>query len=314
MNRFDRAPLVRRLLAAAPWLVAGGIVVVCVLNLGAFQRPDYWLFLVRTNFAAAALALILTPIILTGGIDLSIGSVTVFASVVIGVLIQRAGWPVGWAMLAGVLAGLLAGIVNGSLVMVGILPLVATLATRELFRGAAFTLIGDAPPPSQLPVPEEWWNPEPGGLPPAVYLLAALFVVVYAVVHHTWIGRMVYALGDNEQAARFAGVPVRGLKLGLYAASGLVAGLCGIGLVLSYQTAKADAEKSLELIAIACVVLGGIRITGGAGHVAGTLLGIVTFIILWAAVSRVASDWRETITGVILIAVAILNEAAARWS
>jgi ribose/xylose/arabinose/galactoside ABC-type transport system permease subunit len=296
-----------------PWLVAALIVIVCVVQVRAFRRADYWLTLTQMNFAAAALALVLTPIILTGGIDLSVGSVTVFASVVIGVLMQRAGWPVGWAMLAGLAAGLLAGLVNGSLVAVGIMPLVATLATREFFRGAAKTLVGASPPPSNLAA-VTWWNEPAGGLPVAVYGIAALFLLTYLVVHHTWIGRMVYALGDNEQAARFAGVPVRRLKLGLYAVSGLMAGLCGAVMVMRYQAAKADAEKSLELLAIACVVLGGIRITGGAGHVAGTLLGIVTFIILWAAVSRVAADWRETITGVVLIGVAILNEAAARWS
>jgi ribose/xylose/arabinose/galactoside ABC-type transport system permease subunit len=124
---------------------------------------------------------------------------------------------------------------------------------------------------------------------------------------------MVYALGDNEEAARFAGLPVRGLKLGLYGCMGLVAGLCGAALVMEDQTAKADAYPALELVAIACVVLGGIRITGGAGHVAGTLVGIITVCVLWAALENVAA-WRETATGALLIAIAIANETAARWS
>jgi ribose/xylose/arabinose/galactoside ABC-type transport system permease subunit len=90
--------------------------------------------------------------------------------------------------------------------------------------------------------------------------------------------------------------------------------LCGAALVLKYGAAKADAEKSLELIAIACVVLGGIRITGGGGHVAGTLLGILTVASLLAGLGSVASNWRDTITGSILVTVAITNEAAARWA
>jgi ribose transport system permease protein len=124
---------------------------------------------------------------------------------------------------------------------------------------------------------------------------------------------MIYAIGDNEEAARFAAVPVRRIKLGLYAWAGLVAGLCGVAAVLKYGSARPDTDQTLELAAIACVVLGGVRVTGGAGHVAGTLLGIVTLMTLLAAVQRVAETWRDTLTGTLLLIVAIGNEAAARW-
>jgi ribose/xylose/arabinose/galactoside ABC-type transport system permease subunit len=294
--------------------VAGLIVVFGVVLVPALQRPSYWLALSQEYFPPAALALALTPIILTGGIDLSVGSVTVFASVVIGVLTQQAGWPIGWALAGGVLAGLCAGLANGALITVGVLPLVATLATRELFRGLSYSLVGDTPVRGLPPVPGNFWGNFLAGVPLAVYGIGLLFVVAYLVVHHAWIGRMLYAVGDNELAARFAGVPVGRLKVGLYAASGLVAGLCGAALVMQYETAKADAEKSLELVAIACVVLGGIRITGGAGHVAGTLVGIVTVAVLSAALTNLAPDWRDTVTGALLIVVAVTNEAAARWA
>jgi ribose/xylose/arabinose/galactoside ABC-type transport system permease subunit len=84
--------------------------------------------------------------------------------------------------------------------------------------------------------------------------------------------------------------------------------------VLKYDAAKADAERSLELVAITCVVLGGVRITGGSGHVAGTLLGIVTVAALWAGLGSLASTWRDTATGAVLVAVAVANEAGARWA
>src|SRR5262245_22040698 len=132
MNR-----LALRLLQHTPWMIAGGIIVVLVLLVPAFGRLTYWFALSRHFFAPAALALALTPIILTGGIDLSVGSVTVFTSVVIGALWQGLGWPLAWALAGGVMAGLLAGAANGLLVTAGVLPLVATLATRELFRGLA---------------------------------------------------------------------------------------------------------------------------------------------------------------------------------
>jgi rhamnose transport system permease protein len=297
------------------WLVAAVLLAVLVGTVRAFGRLDYWLELGRQHFAVAALALALTPVILTGGIDLSVGSTTVLASMVIGFLWAGLGWPLGWAFAGGVAAGLLAGLGNGVLVAVGVPALVATLATRELYRGLAET-VGGGERVRFPPALTEFWRQPLAGLPLALYALAGLFVLTYLVVHHTWVGRMLYAMGDNEEAARFAAVPVRGLKLGLYAGSGLVAGLCGLAWVLHYGAAEPTAGTSLELAAIAAVVLGGVRITGGAGHVAGTLLGVVTLVALLAGVQRVpgAAGWRDAVTGAVLLAVALGNEAAARWA
>ena len=308
MNRIALI-LVRR----APWLVAGLIVLLGIALLPEFQRPAYWLSLGDQYFSMAALALALTPIMLTGGIDLSVGSVTVFASVVIGALWRDAGWPIEWAVTAGILAGLLAGLGNGGLVIVGVPSLVATLATRELFRGLALAISGDRPVnrfPAEL---GGFWRGSVLGVSIPLIVLAVLFVVSYLLVHHTWIGRMIFAIGDNERAARFAAVPVRRIKLGIYAWCGLVGGICGAATVCRYNAAKADAEKSLELMAIACAVLGGIRIVGGAGHMGGTLVGIVTVAVLMAGLGSIDSTWRDMVTGAVLVGVAILNEAAARW-
>jgi ribose/xylose/arabinose/galactoside ABC-type transport system permease subunit len=303
------APLLRRL----PWLIAALLLGVLVLTVPAFGRPRYWLSLAPHYFAVAALALALTPVVLTGGIDLSVGSLTVLSSVVVGVLWRDLDLPIGLALAGGVLAGVLGGLGNGLLVSLGVLPLVATLATRELYRGLAWALSGDDPVTRFPPGLGAFWARPVLGLPVSLWGLAALWLASYLVVHHTWMGRALYAIGDNERAARFAGVPVRSLELGLYAWAGFVAGLCGLGLVMKYGAAKADAERSLELLAIACVVMGGVRVTGGAGHVAGTLLGVVTVCALLAGLSRVASAWRDTVTGGVLIAVAVAGEAGARW-
>jgi rhamnose transport system permease protein len=311
-------PLTFRVLRRTPWLLAGLILLTMVLLVPAFRRPGYWLTLGEQYFATAALALALTPVMLTGGIDLSVGSVAVFGSVVVGALWRDLGWPLEWAMAGGVLAGGLVGLGNGTLVNVGVMPLVATLATRELFRGLAMSLSGDTPVNRFLPAAGAFWQQSLLGVPLPLAVLAALFLITYLVVHHTWVGRMVFAIGDNEQAARFAGVPVQRLKLGLYGWCGLVAGLCGASLVMQYGTAKADAQPYLDLLAIACVVMGGIRITGGAGHVVGTLLGIVTVLALQAGLQsgmyQLPSGWRDILTGAVLVVVAIINEATARWT
>jgi ribose/xylose/arabinose/galactoside ABC-type transport system permease subunit len=303
-----------RILKGVPMIVASVILGVLIANDPVFQRAAYWRYLGQSYFPAAILALALTPIMLTGGIDLSIGSVTVFSSVVIGTLWQDLGWPIELALIGGILAGGLAGLMNGGLISLGVMPLVATLATRELFRGLAKRLsgvFGVSGFPRQL---NDIWSDNILGVPTPVLGVALAAVATYIIVHQTWIGRMLFAVGDNETAARFAGVPVRRLKLGLYAAAGLTAGVCGASVVCEYGSAKADALTSLELTAIACVVLGGVRVTGGSGHVAGTLLGTVTMAALLSGLQSVAAEWRETITGALVIAVAVGNEAALKYS
>lgn len=307
MNR-----LINPALRHVPLLVAVAILAVGLIGVPAFRSPDFWLDLPERYFAPAALALALTPIVITGGIDLSVGSVTVFVSVVIGVLLRDGGWSIPAALTAGAAAGLVAGLLNGGLVAFGVVPLVATLATRELFRGLAYSLGGDRPVTGLPEALEDWWEASPLGVPLPLAVVGILFLVTWAVVHHTWIGRMVFALGDNETAARFAGVPSRRIQLGLYAGAGLVAGLCGAALVLRFGTARASAEKSLELTAIACVVLGGIRVTGGAGHVAGTLLGVATVAMLLTALSQADANYRDVILGALVIGVAVVNEAGRR--
>jgi ribose/xylose/arabinose/galactoside ABC-type transport system permease subunit len=295
------------------WLVAAAVIVTAVVLVPVLRRPGYWLQLCHQTFPIAALALALTPIILTGAIDLSVGSMSVLVSIVVAALAQRAGWPLELTLGAGVLAGLAAGVGNALLVLLGIPALVATLATRELYRGLAYTIHGGT---SFAAFPEArigWWHERVGGLPLPLYVIALLFLFTYVLVHHTWIGRMIYAIGDNEEAARFAAVPVRWIKLGLFALAGLVSGLCGVAAVLEYGSARPEMDQTLELAAIACVVLGGVRVTGGSGHVAGTLLGIVTLMTLLAAVQAAAETWRDTIAGALILVVAIGNEAAARW-
>jgi ribose/xylose/arabinose/galactoside ABC-type transport system permease subunit len=299
-------------LRAVPWLLAGLLLAAAVPLTPAFTRPAYWLELTHQYFAVTVLALALTPIMITGGIDLSVGSVTVLAGVVVGSLWRDAGWPVSCAVAGGLVTGLAAGCVNGALVRLGLWPLVATLATRELFRGLALAVSGDDPVTRFDPGLTDWWRAAPGGVPWPAYFLALLFVVTYFVLHHTWVGRALFALGDNETAARFAAVPADRIKFGLYAWSGLLAGLCGAATVAEYGAAKPDADRSLELLAIAAVVIGGVRVTGGAGNALGTVVGVVTLATILAGLLVVAADWRDAVAGGLVVVLAVANEAAAR--
>jgi rhamnose transport system permease protein len=308
-----RARLSEQLTGHVAWILSAVAILVVIALVPALQRPTYWFQLCHQNFAIALLALAMTPILLTGGIDLSVGSTSVLASILCMSLVQRVGWPLETALVAAVLIGLAAGVANAALVLLGIPALVATLATRELYRGLAFRIHGDTYFVGLSEAATAWWHETPGGLPVPLYGIALMFLLSYLAVHHTWVGRMLFALGDNEEAARYATVPVGRLKLGLYAWAGLVAGVCGGAAVLEYRSARPDSDQTLELAAIACAVLGGVRVTGGSGHVAGTLLGIITLTTLLAAVQNVADLWRDTVTGAVLLVVAIGNEAAARW-
>jgi ribose/xylose/arabinose/galactoside ABC-type transport system permease subunit len=300
------------LLDHLPWLVALAIFAVGFEAVPAFRSPAYWRGLAEDYFVAAVLALALTPVILTGGIDLSVGSATVLSAVVAGVLIRDAGWPWPAAVAAAVATGLVAGLGNGLLVALGVVPLVATLATRELFRGIA-TAVSGGERVSGLPsAMEHAWRTRPGGLPLPLAVFGVLGFITYAAVHHTRFGRMVFAAGDNEDAARFAGVPVRRLKAALYTAAGLAAGLCGAAEVMHHRAAAVHVGQGLELTAIACVVLGGVRVTGGHGHVGGTLLGIVTVVVLLEGLAGAGPTGRDVALGALVVAVAAGNEAARR--
>lgn len=300
----ERSPLKDHFARWAP-VVLPAIVLALMLCLNPTLRsPAAWQNVARNWAGVAILAVALTPVVVTGGIDLSVGSVVGLSAVVAGAL-WRAGLPLEAALVGCVVTGLFCGTVNGCLVLAGINPLVVTLATLGVFRGLAYAVSG-ADPVNDFPVTlTDWWEGRLLGLPRPLAVVVAVAAVAYLVLHHTWPGRMLFALGDNARAARFAGVPIGGLTFGVYAASGLLAGLVGLCEVLKSGAAPANLGEGLELTAVACVVLGGVRITGGAGHLGGTLLGTLTLVTLLEGVVWVRGPWRPVATGLFLVAVAL---------
>ncbi|MCY2964416.1 MAG: ABC transporter permease, partial [Planctomycetota bacterium] len=220
------------------------------------------------------LALGMTAVLLTGGIDLSVGSIVTLSGMTLGLLNQRAGWPLVAAAIAAVITGTLAGAINGLLVIMGIVPLLATLATMALYAGLAMALSeGEriAGFPAEF---GQLGQSTIAGIPSQLGLLCVACVVLGLLIHGTRFGRALFVIGDNRRGAEFAAVPVRKVEAGLYALNGFLAGLVAVWFTARRGAAVPDAGLGLELQTIACVVLGGTRVTGGSGGVGRTLLGL----------------------------------------
>jgi rhamnose transport system permease protein len=316
---------IRRVAAVlTPWLLLAGAV---ALVFSRVRQPAAVLPLWRPWAEIGVLACGMTAIILTGGIDLSVGSMVGLCGMVLGVAWQRWAWPIELAGAAAVATGLVAGSINGTLVLAGIAPLVATLATMALYAGLALALSGGA---RITGFPDRFTRLGQGdlfGIPCQLWLLAGTSLAAWVVVHHTRFGRSLFALGDNRTAAEFAAVPVRGREWSLYAIDGLLAGLVAVAYTARGGAAVPNAGAGLELQVIACVVLGGTRVTGGAGGVGKTLLGLAILAHLEIGLRLLGSipvhlpggvaplvlnaNARLVVIGILLVAVAVLNERLA---
>jgi len=258
------------------------------------------------------LAIVAVPmllIVISGGIDLSVGSAIAFCAVTLGLLHER-GVPIGFAAAAAILAGALLGLLNGWFIAkLKVHPLIVTLATLAAFRGAAEG-ISAARPISGFPEPFlDLTAARPVGVPIPGLLFLALAILAALVLARTVFGRWVYAIGTAEKPALFSGIPVARVKLLLYAFSGACAGLAAVVLVSRNNTAKADLATGLELDVITAVVLGGAKIEGGEGNVAGLLLGI---LLIHETRQFVSWHWRQSelnliVVGGLLIATVLIQ-------
>jgi rhamnose transport system permease protein len=236
----------------------------------------------RASAEVALLALALTPIVLTGGIDLSSGSLLGLSAVVLGASWREAGLPFGAAVVAAVGVGLAGGLLNALLVArAGLPPLIVTLATFSLFRGLAEGLTGGVRNYADFP---DWFltigQGRVAGVPTQVLIVAAAAAGVWVLVHRLSIGRTLRAIGFSPEGAAYAGIPVRRRLTLVYVVSGLSAGLAALVYAARLGQAKADAGTGFELMAVTAVVLGGTSIFGGRGSIPGTLLGIAALAIM----------------------------------
>jgi ribose/xylose/arabinose/galactoside ABC-type transport system permease subunit len=245
-----------------------------------FLTPDNLLRVLRDQAHLGVLAVGMTLVILTGGIDLSVGSIVALAGMTLGI-VWKTTHSAPAALAAGLAAGAVCGACNGALVSRGrVPPLIVTLATLSVFRGLAYAVgsetIGKFPP--EILAWSRFNAPYP--IPVPLWTVVLLFVGGGIYLACTDGGRAVYAVGANAAAARLSGVPVQRLKLLIYLFSGLLAGLAGILYAAQNDSVKPDIGADYELMAITMVVLGGTSVSGGEGSLAGTALGYLTLIFI----------------------------------
>jgi rhamnose transport system permease protein len=249
-------------------------------------------------------ALPMTFIIITGGIDLSVGSIMGLCAIVLGVAWQNLGLPLELAIVVTLVTGALAGFMNGWFITrIGVPPLIMTLASLALFRGLAE---GISQARSVRGYPEWFFRLGQGeflGVPTQLWILVVAIVVAAVVLARTTFGRGLYAIGHAELAARFSGIPVDRYKLAIYTLSGLMAGLAGYIFVSRVSTTRSDMGTGLELDVIAAVVLGGTSIFGGTGTILGTVLGVILIQLLknGLALTGVKGDATIVVIGSVLI-------------
>ena len=260
-------------------------------------------------------ALPMTFIIITAGIDLSVGSILGLTAIVLGVSWKNIGLPLEAAILAALAIGTLAGFVNGWFITrIKVPPLIMTLATLALYRGLAE---GISQARSVRGYPEWFFQLGQGevfGVPTQLWILCAAILIAWLMLSFSVFGRSLYAIGHNETGARFSGIPVDRYKLLIYTASGFMASLAGCIFVSRVSTTRSDMGTGLELDVIAAVVLGGTSIFGGVGTIAGTVLGFIMIQLLKNGLSLtgVKGDATIVVIGSVLILSILLTNFIQR--
>jgi rhamnose transport system permease protein len=261
---------------------------------------------IRLAVEIGLLSLAMTPVILTGGIDLSVGSMMGLAAVVFGALWHDAGLSLPIAALLALLVGLAGGAINAGLIArLNVSPLIVTLGTYSLFRGIAEGMTGAARSFSNFPSSFLFLGQGyVGGIVPTqAIIFAGAILFFYLLVHRTTAGRAFYAIGLSPAGARYAAIPVNRRLLAVYLLAGFFSALAAIIYVAHIGQAKSDAGTGYELIAITAVVLGGASIFGGSGTIRGTLLGLTAIVILenGLRLSVFPAELAGILTGVLLV-------------
>lgn len=260
----------------------------------------------------ALIAFGMTFVILTGGIDLSVGSILALSSALTAGLLGS-GMPVTLAILISLILGCILGMMNGLLISYGKLaPFIVTLATMTIFRGATLVYTNGNPITKGLSDTFLFQFLGQGyivGVPFPVIIMFIVFIVLYVLLHKTAFGKSVYAIGGNEKAAYISGVKLNKVKIIIYSISGMMASISGLIITSRLSSAQPTAGASYEMDAIAAVVLGGTSLSGGKGRILGTLIGALIIGVLNNGLNiiGVSAFWQQVVKGVVILIAVLID-------
>lgn len=286
------------------------VIVITALN-SSFIAPSNIFNLLRQVSINGLIAFGMTFVILTGGIDLSVGSILALSSALTALMITSGVDPI-LALLIGALIGAILGAVNGILITFGkMAPFIATLATMTIFRGLTL-VVTDGNPITNLGDNVLFQMFGKGyllGIPVPAITMLVVFLILYFILHKTVFGKNTYAIGGNEKAAFISGIKVNKVKILIYSISGLMASIAGAILTSRLNSAQPTAGTSYELDAIAAVVLGGTSLTGGKGRIFGTLIGVLIIGVLNNGLNLlgVSSFYQQVIKGVVILIAVLID-------
>jgi ribose/xylose/arabinose/galactoside ABC-type transport system permease subunit len=288
-------------------------IIICLIL--SFISPQFltvsnWTIIITQASINALLAFGVTFVIITGGIDLSLGSMVAVTGVTAAMLAHPDTFPVALPIVTGLFAGILMGVFNGFIITKSkIAPFIVTLGTMTIGRGLAL-ILSKGRPVSNL---SDSFNFIGGGdilsIPFPIIILVIIFIICSIILKKTLLGRYIYAIGGNEQASRASGVNVNQVKMAVYSISGLLAGLAGILLTSRITTGQPNAGAGFELDAIAAAVIGGTSTSGGTGTMTGTLVGVLLIGVINNGLDllNVTSYYQQVVMGTIIIGAVVLD-------
>ncbi|TGY33277.1 ABC transporter permease [Microbacterium laevaniformans] len=292
-------------------LVLAALVVVFSLQSPLFFTYGNFVSILQACVVVGLLALGLTVVVLTGGIDLSFASVMALTSVTAGAINVSLGMPAVVAVIVALVVGAAFGALNGLLVAITRLqPFVVTLGTYSIALSLSLAVSGGGPIQGLSEDFTDLTAFRVAGIPTAVFVLALIVAVLWVATRKTRWGRFVYATGGNESAARLAGVRIKRIKFSAYVLCGLTAAVAGVLNTSTLQVAQPQPGFNLLLTGVAAVVVGGASLTGGIGSIGGTVVGVVLLAMLSNGLNvlTVAPFWQNLVLGVVIIGAVLLNE------
>ncbi len=294
--------------------VSGLVVLFAVFSLASsnFYQPANVITILQQSVITATLGIAATLVIITGGIDLSVGTLMTFCAVVAGVVLTYWGLPLPLGVVAAIAAGALSGAISGTIIAkLKVPPFIATLGMMLILKGLSLVISGTRP---------IYFNSTPGfseislgsligrvvpqfAIPNGVLIVAVVAVIAAFILGRTVLGRYTFALGSNEEALRLSGVNIDRWKIAVYSLAGSICGVAGLLIASRLNSAQPALGQGYELDAIAAVVIGGTSLSGGRGSILGTIIGalIINVVLNGLRILSVAQEWQTVVTGAIII-------------